>query len=153
MKPIIPLASHRHPSFLTFLTSSNKDVDPEHDDMHSDSEDAELFRELRETKQSIYGTDIPLDEELRQSTLNAENAFLAAMLEQTSQFKRIKSEQGSDRAVEIFMERIKQEENPGDEVQDNEDEGYNEVGSNFVEKIHEQQNPGIINDDDISSWQ
>lgn len=145
-----PHSNDRHP---TFTTSLNSGVDPGPEDMYIDPEDDELFKELRETKQSIYGTDIPMNEELRQSTLNAENAFLAAMLEQTSQFKRIKSEQGSDRAVEIFMERIKQEENPGDNVQHNEDDERYDTGSNFIEKIHEQQNPGIIDDDDVSSWQ
>ena len=119
------------------------DVYPENEDMDFNSDDDDMFREIQDIKKEMYGTDIPLDEELQQSTLNAENAFLAAMLEQTSQFKRIKSQLGSDRAVEIFMDRIKEEDNPGEEVQ-NED-GDTNVGS-------DEENPGIINNEG-NSWQ
>lgn len=125
--------------------------DPNIEDFYIEPDDSELFKSLQDTKRSMYGEDIPIDDELRQSTLNAENAFLAALLEQTSQFRQLKSEHGSDRAVEIFMERIKEEENPGDDMIE---EANDDTGARFVERMHEEQNPRIIiDDDDISAWQ
>jgi hypothetical protein len=114
-----------------------------------------LIKELRETKRDMYGVDIPITDELWESTQNAENEFLAAMLVQSSEFKQIKREQGSERAMEIFMERIKAEENPvaeEDILQSDEDE--DDKGSRFVEKMYEEQNPGVIIDnEDSTSWQ
>jgi hypothetical protein len=140
-------------SRVTAQRLSQDDADPDGDveDFYIEPDDSELFQSLQDTKRSMFGENMPLDDELKQSTLNAENAFLAAMLEQTSQFRQLKSEHGSDRAVEIFMERIKQEENPGyDGV---EEENDDDTGTKFVEKMHEEQNPQIIDDDETSAWQ
>ena len=100
----------------------------------------------------MFGTDIPIDEELRQSAINAENAFLEAMLEQTSQFKQLKSELGSDRAVEMFMGRIQEADAQRDETSQNvkDDPSWDQ---DFVEKIKKQQIQGIISDEDTTSWQ
>lgn len=133
------------------LSQDDADTDGDVEDFYIEPDDSELFQSLQNTKRSMFGEDLPLDDELKQSTLNAENAFLAAMLEQTSQFRQLKSEHGSDRAVEIFMKRIKQEENPGyDGV---EEENDDDTGTKFVEKMHEEQNPPKIDDDETSAWQ
>eukprot|EP00956_Cyclotella_meneghiniana_P008024 scaffold10683_cov94-Cyclotella_meneghiniana.AAC.8 len=112
----------------------------------------ELLRELQMTKKSMFGTDIPIDEELRQSAINAENAFVEAMLEQTSQFKQLKSELGSDRAVEMFMGRIQEADAQRDETSQNvkDDPSWDQ---DFVEKIKKSQIQGIISDEDTTSWQ
>lgn len=78
-----------------------------------DENDESLLDELRNTKNDLFGADIPSNDELQNAAQDAENAFLAAMLEQTQQFRRIKSEKGSDGAVEVFMERIQEEDEAG----------------------------------------
>ncbi|KAL3801927.1 hypothetical protein HJC23_010271 [Cyclotella cryptica] len=123
---------------IPFLRSSGNE------DNSSDHE--EMLRELRETKRQIYGADIPMDDEIKQATINAENAFLAAMLEQTQQFNRIKSEQGSDRAVELFMNRIQEEQNPRGEANHTEEKW-------FVERLQKEQNPGMTTDATDEDWQ
>ena len=116
----------------------------------------EILWELQNAKKEIYGADIPADEELKQAAINAEDAFLAEMLKQTQQFKQIKSEQGSDKAVEEFMKRMQDEQNPGDEAEAAQiDEGSTDDSVEkkwFAQRMHEEQNPGMISDDD-SSWQ
>lgn len=75
-----------------------------------DSPDDEALREeLRRTKKELFGADIPTNDELRDAAKNAEDAFLAAMLEQTREFREIKSAEGSEGAVDAFMERIREE--------------------------------------------
>ena len=81
-------------------------------------EDNAILNELRDKKKETYGTDIPQTDELQQAAKDAENAFLAAMLEQSQQFKEIKSEQGGDAAVSEFRRRIQK----GDEDQRMENE-------------------------------
>lgn len=139
---------------IAFLASNNDNI-PENEAMYTDPEDDELIKELRETKRDMYGVDIPITDELWESTQNAENEFLAAMLVQSREFKQIKREQGSERAMEIFMERIKAEENPvAEEAILQSDEDEDDKGSRFVEKMYEEQNPGVIIDnEDSTSWQ
>lgn len=148
IKPII-LPTGRIPAGYYGINS-----DSSNEDTRIDPEDDELFKELQMTKKSMFGTDIPIDDELRQSTINAENAFLEAMLEETSQFKQIKSELGSDRAVEIFMNRIQEADAEREETSQHEKKDSS-LGQNFVEKIQMQQEQiqGIIGDEDATSWQ
>mmetsp|Transcript_27126 Transcript_27126/g.40984 ORF Transcript_27126/g.40984 Transcript_27126/m.40984 type:complete len:198 (+) Transcript_27126:89-682(+) len=86
------------------------------DDVDDDESDA-LLNELRDKKNKAFGKDIPSSDELEQAAKNAENAFLAAMLEQSQTFKEIKSEKGGDAAVSEFRRRIQE----GDEAQRLED--------------------------------
>jgi hypothetical protein len=91
-------------------SKDNSDASSYNDD---NEEDNAILNELRDKKKETYGTDIPQTDELQQAAKNAENAFLAAMLEQSQQFKEIKSEQGGDAAVSEFRRRIQK----GDEAQ------------------------------------
>jgi len=110
----------------------------------------------------MFGKDIPVNEELQRAAQNAENSFLSAMLEQTQQFKKIKQEEGSDRAVEVFMQRIQEEQNPGQDALSEEGDGAGEEDAGdsiankwFVQRMQEEQNP-IINtecDEFDDAWQ
>jgi len=110
----------------------------------------------------MFGKDIPVNEELQRAAQNAENSFLSAMLEQTQQFKKIKQEEGSDRAVEAFMQRIQEEQNPGQDALSEEGDGVGEEDAGdsiankwFVQRMQEEQKP-IINtecDEFDDAWQ
>jgi len=103
--------NHQNRSFnhITRLHASIDDVD--------DDESDALLNELRDKKKDAFGKDIPSSDELEQAAKNAENSFLAAMLEQSQTFKEIKSEKGGDAAVSEFRRRIQE----GDEAQRLED--------------------------------
>jgi len=93
------------------LLRSSKDDDSESAaSYYDDDENNSLLKELRDRKKETYGKDIPTNDELKKAAKDAENAFLAAMLEQTQQFKEIKSEKGGDAAVTEFRRRIQEEE-------------------------------------------
>lgn len=92
-------------------SKDNSDTSSSYTD--DNEEDNAILNELRDKKKETYGTDIPQTDELQQAAKDAENAFLAAMLEQSQQFKEIKSEQGGDAAVSEFRRRIQK----GDEDQ------------------------------------
>lgn len=78
------------------------------DGADDDDDDDPLLDELRDIKKDKYGADIPTTDELQNASQNAENAFLSAMLEQTQQFKQIKADEGSDKAIEVFMGRMQE---------------------------------------------
>lgn len=78
------------------------------EDISEDDENAKLLDELRRTKKDLFGAKIPLNQELEGAAQNAEDAFLAAMLKQTQQFQQIKSKEGSEKAIDAFMERIQE---------------------------------------------
>ena len=102
-KSATKLTSIRHAISLYSRKGSPNDG---RDDLSEDDEN--LLEELRSTKKELFGADIPPTEELQDAAQNSEDAFLAAMLEQTQQFQRIKSEEGSEKAIEVFMERIQE---------------------------------------------
>lgn len=99
-----------HHNINLHASKDNSDASSYNDD---NEEDNAILNELRDKKKETYGTDIPQTDELQQAAKDAENAFLAAMLEQSQQFKDIKSEQGGDAAVSEFRRRIQK----GDEAQ------------------------------------
>ena len=78
----------------------------EGDDEIYDKNNESLHYELSVMKRDMFGMDIPSNDELMAAAQNSENDFLAAMLEQTQQFQQIKVEEGSERACQVFMERI-----------------------------------------------
>ena len=76
--------------------------------MDNNDEDNALLNELRQQAQQKLGADIPNTDEFKEAAKAAENDFLAAMLEESNKFKEIKSNEGSDKACQVFMEEIQQ---------------------------------------------
>ena len=104
---INPSTRLHHPSiYITILYSQNKSENEE--DIDSNDEDNALLNELRQQAQQKLGADIPNTDEFKEAAKAAENDFLAAMLEESNKFKEIKSNEGSDKACEIFMKEIQQ---------------------------------------------
>jgi hypothetical protein len=83
--------------------------DDEDDDEIYNKNNESLHYELNMVKKDMFGMEIPSNDELMAAAQNSENDFLAAMLEQTQQFQQIKLELGSERACQVFMERIQAE--------------------------------------------
>ena len=107
---INPSTRLHHPSpsiYITILYSQNKSEN-EKDNIDNNDEDNALLNELRQQAQQKLGADIPSTKEFQEAAKAAENDFLAAMLEESNKFKEIKSNEGSDKAVEVFMEEIQQ---------------------------------------------
>ena len=123
---------HRLTNEIALLHASMDD-DSENDTSYDDDENDALLNELRDKKKEAFGADIPTNEELQQAAKNAENAFLAAMLEQTQKFKEIKTEKGGDAAVSEFTRRIQEE----DEAQRLED-------AEAASKVSEEEAMGLI---------
>jgi hypothetical protein len=113
------------------ICSNNNEIDYKNND--------QLYYELNKIKQDMFGTNIPSNDELTTAAQNSEADFLAAMLEQTQQFQQIKLNEGSERACEIFMERI--------QAEDEADRDSSGVGkcSNRIES--EEQDDAIESDD------
>mmetsp|Transcript_11412 Transcript_11412/g.16861 ORF Transcript_11412/g.16861 Transcript_11412/m.16861 type:complete len:201 (-) Transcript_11412:232-834(-) len=163
--PLTPLKQtcivyiHQNLSFnrITCLHASIGD-DPENDTSYDDDESDALLNELRDKKKKAFGKEIPSNDELQQAAKNAENAFLAAMLEQSQTFKEIKSEKGGDAAVSEFRRRIQE----GDEAQRLEDAkkaAAEESGEEsmdkkwFVQQMEEGIMEEIEEESDDDSWQ
>ena len=102
---INPSTRLHHPSiYITILYSQNKSENEE--DIDKDDDDNALLNELRQQAQQKLGADIPNTDEFQEAAKAAENDFLAAMLEESNKFKEIKSNEGADKACEIFMKKI-----------------------------------------------
>ena len=114
---IVNRRQHHSTNTITLLHASIGDDSESDTSYEGDDDDDALLNELRDKKKQAFGKDIPSNYELQQAAKNAENAFLAAMLEQTQTFKEIKSEKGVDAAVLEFRKRIQE----GDEAQRLED--------------------------------
>ena len=110
--------SIHHPSLLyhdnTILCSQNKSENEEDnsddDNIDNDDEDNTLLNELRQQAQAKLGADIPNTDEFKEAAKAAEDDFLSAMLEQSNKFKEIKSNEGADKACEVFMDEIQKSE-------------------------------------------
>jgi len=149
--PTMPCNSHtlfmRYP---TALSSSSSDINDEdndqsphnnnNDDDESSSESSSsssdpLTSEFQSIKNDRYGTVIPTAlpqpdrDDLQAAASNAENSFLAAMIEQRSQFQKIKSQEGSGKAVEVFKELI----------QRSDEEGRRELASEVEKELREEE--------------
>mmetsp|Transcript_14106 Transcript_14106/g.23166 ORF Transcript_14106/g.23166 Transcript_14106/m.23166 type:complete len:195 (+) Transcript_14106:148-732(+) len=146
---------HQFKNSITLLHASI-DNDSENNTCDDDQNDA-ILNELRDKKKEAFGTDIPSNDELQQAAKNAENAFLAAMLEQTQNFKEIKSELGGDAAVTEFRRRIQE----GDEAQRLEDANAASKASReesidtklFVQQMEEGITGEIEEENHDDSWQ
>ena len=67
-----------------------------------------LLDELRNVSRKTFGVDLPMNDDLRTAAQNAERDFLLAMREQTSEFRQMKDDVGSEGACDAFMERIRE---------------------------------------------
>ena len=70
--------------------------------------DEEFYRDLRRAKREKLGASIP-PEQARRSAVRAEADFLAAMREQTEDFRKKKAELGSEGAIDSFLDMIREE--------------------------------------------
>mmetsp|Transcript_11070 Transcript_11070/g.15593 ORF Transcript_11070/g.15593 Transcript_11070/m.15593 type:complete len:169 (-) Transcript_11070:9805-10311(-) len=84
-------------------------------------EEDEFYHDLRKAKKDLLGADIP-PEQLKQSAEYAENEFLKAMKEATEEFQTVKEEMGSEAACDLFLGKIRKE----DERREREEEDENE---------------------------
>lgn len=156
-KQIYIVHRHQHLSknhHIISLDASIDDDSEENDTSYDDNENSELLNELRDKKKA-FGKDLPINDEFQQAAKDSENAFLAAMLEESQNFKEIKSEKGSDAAVSEFRQRIQE----GDESQRLEDATNNAASEEglmdkkwFVQQMEEgMEETEEENDDD--AWQ
>ena len=126
-----------------YINNNDDEDDDEIDDKNYES----LHYELSVMKRDMFGMDIPSNDELMAAAQNSENDFLAAMLEQTQQFQQIKVEEGSERACQVFMERIQAE----DEVNIN---SSNSISSIVVEELDAKEKVNEVSGQDGNDvWQ
>eukprot|EP00978_Attheya_sp_CCMP212_P009302 scaffold21988_cov53-Attheya_sp.AAC.2 len=86
---------------------------------HPDNDDSSFLSELRKAKADKIGGYLP-PEQLDNVKKDSENEFLSAMQETKKEFESIKSEQGSEAAIDVFLGRIQradQEKNLEEEFQ------------------------------------
>ena len=93
-------------------------------------DDSDFYRDLERAKIDKLGVDIP-PEQARQSAIQAEQDFLAAMKEVSKEFQEAKEELGSDGAVDLFLNRIRKEDEEEGEGNDQKDENDDEENDNF----------------------
>lgn len=113
------------PSFL--LKSSTHDNDGA---SIEDSDDSDFYRSLNKAKRAKLGAPIP-PEQLRESAIDSENEFLEAMRKTTQEFQEAKDELGSDGAVDLFLGRLRKEDEEKyvDDDHDDDDDKHN-MGAN-----------------------
>ncbi len=73
-----------------------------------DDDDASFYRDLEEAKRSKLGGYIP-KEQVERAALDAQEEFLAAMKDARKEFNDAKQKLGSKGAVELFLDRIRKE--------------------------------------------
>lgn len=92
----------------------------------------------------------PNSSEYTNAAQTAENDFLMAMLQQTSNFQQIKKERGGDVAIEEFMDLIQQsDEEEARQLAEAEDGDNNLVDDDHMKKIDAE----VRNDTGDNSWQ
>ena len=92
----------------------------------------------------------PNSSEYTNAAQTAENDFLIAMLQQTSNFQQIKKERGGDVAIEEFMDLIQQsDEEEARRLAEAEDGDNNLVDDDHMKKIDAE----VRNDTGDNSWQ
>jgi len=84
-----------------------------------DDGDNEFYRDLQRAKLEKLGGSIP-PEQARESAEQAEADFLQAMKETKSEFEKAKEELGSDGAVDLFLDRIREEDKLREEEENDE---------------------------------
>ena len=81
----------------------------EEQDDNDDDDDAEFYRDLQRAKLQKLGGSIP-PEQAKRAAAQAEGDFLRAMRDTKDEFQKAKEELGSDGAVDLFLDRIREEE-------------------------------------------
>lgn len=84
-------------------------------------DDDSFYRDLEEAKKFKLGGQIP-KEQLEKAASNAEEEFLAAMKQVRKEFNDAKEKLGAEGAVNLFLEKIRRE----DENIENDDDIYGE---------------------------
>lgn len=77
--------------------------------------DADFYRDLGKAKLKKLGRSIP-PEQARKSAVEAEGDFLQAMREAKEEFRKAKEDLGSDGAIDLFLGRIREEDEKNDEA-------------------------------------
>ena len=152
---------HRQCNMILFIASDNID---NIDNNNSDDVNIDDSGDNSGTDNTIESDDVETDtsEEAELSILNpnsseytnaaqtAENDFLIAMLQQTSNFQQIKKERGGDVAIEEFMDLIQQsDEEEARQLAEAEDGDNNLVDDDHMKKIDAE----VRNDTGDNSWQ
>lgn len=109
------LSFHRSESSLTAISGAGGAAEnPDDDDNDGDQNDADFYRDLRRAKKQKLGRSIP-PEQARESAVQAESDFLSAMRKTKDEFQKAKSELGSDGAIDLFLDKIREEDERNDE--------------------------------------
>ena len=86
----------------------------------NDDDDAEFYRDLQRAKQKLGGSIPP--EQAKEAAAQAEGDFLRAMRDTKDEFQKAKEELGSDGAVDLFLDIIREEDRIREEEENEEDE-------------------------------
>ena len=101
--------------FESLLKAGSNDGDEGTKDRELNN-DLDFYRDLQRAKQEKLGGSIP-PEQAKETAVQAEGDFLRAMRETKDEFQKAKDELGSDGAVDLFIERIREEDERNDEAQ------------------------------------
>ena len=116
-----PAARSSSPSFLLLhrlqATSSSSSADDNDGEESSSSDDNAFYRDLEFAKISKQGASIP-PEQARESAKEAESDFLKAMKETRDEFQQAKAELGSEGAVDLFLDRLRDDDEDDEEEED-----------------------------------
>ncbi len=118
---ILSLMVTKHPSAAFVRSLPCLDVSAALLKATPDDNDDEFYRDLQRAKKEKLGGIIP-PEQARETAVQAEGDFLQAMRETKDEFQRAKDELGSDGAVDLFLERIREEDEREDDEEDDEEE-------------------------------
>ncbi|VEU36349.1 unnamed protein product [Pseudo-nitzschia multistriata] len=92
---------------------------------NNDGSDTEFYRDLQRAKLDKLGRSIPPDQ-VKQSAAQAEADFLRAMSETKDEFQKAKDELGSDGAIDLFLEKIREEDKRREEEKEDNDKDEDE---------------------------
>jgi hypothetical protein len=94
--------------FFPYAIADEECDNDNHDEDKKLPTNESLLDELRNVRRKTFGVDVPMNDDLRTAAQNAERDFLLAMREQTSEFRQMKDDVGSEGACDAFMERIRE---------------------------------------------
>jgi hypothetical protein len=108
-------------SSSTAVTLKKADDETSKDDQSGDDNDASFYQDLDKAKREKLGSDLPPDQ-LRESALPAESAFLQAMEESQEEYREAKELDEDISVSEFFLGKIKETEEEEEREQQSEDE-------------------------------
>lgn len=103
--------SFRPKMLLSQLNDDDDEDDGNYDDKNNDDDidgETRFYRDLEEAKKAKLGASIP-KKQLEESASRAQEEFLQAMKEASQEFKEAKEELGSEGAIDLFLNRIRKE--------------------------------------------